>query len=174
MSMKKHTTLQCHGCDEILDTKSNTDNTLDNISYKMDKLQMQCETLRERQSQAETKLMDLQCRGMYENLIFTYISEKQTVRNGQGERYEWEDVEDTLHCFLKNEMNINTYLPFDRAHRLRARRAGQTFAGAIIAKFERFKDREEIKRLAPKTFISKPFRVREQFLKEIEDKRKIL
>ena len=32
-------------CDEILDTKSNTDNTLDNISFKMDKLQMQCETL---------------------------------------------------------------------------------------------------------------------------------
>ena len=114
-------------CDEILDTKSNADNTLDNISFKMDKLQMQCETLNERQSQAKTKLIDLQCRSMRENLIFTGIPEKQTLRNGQGERYEREDVEDTLHRFLKNEMNINTYLPFDRAHRLRAGRAGQTF-----------------------------------------------
>ena len=71
-------------------------------------------------------------------------------------------------------MNINTYLPFDKAHRLGARRAGQTFPRAIIAKFERFKDREEVKRLPPKTLIGKPFAVREQFPKEIEDKRKIL
>ena len=78
---------------------------------------MQCETLNERQSQAETKLIDLQCRSMRENLIFTGIPEKQALRNGQGERYEWEDVEDTLHCFLKNEMNINTYLPFDRSRK---------------------------------------------------------
>ena len=153
-------------CDEILEPKLNTDNTLDNISFKMDKLQMQCETLNERQSQVETKLIDLQCRSMRENLIFIGISEKQTLINGQGERYEWEDVEDTLQCFLKNEMN--------RADRLGAHRAGQTFPRAMIAEFERFKDREEVKRLAPKTLIGKPFGVREQFPKEIEDKRKIL
>ena len=63
---------------------------------------MQCKTLNERQSQAETRLIDLQCRSMRENPIFTDIPEKQTVRDPQGERYKWEDVEDTIHCFLKN------------------------------------------------------------------------
>ena len=57
---------------------------------------MQCETLNERQSQAETKLIDLQCRSMRVNLMFTGIPEWQTLRNGQGERYEWDDVEDTF------------------------------------------------------------------------------
>ena len=71
-------------------------------------------------------------------------------------------------------MNINIYLPFDRANRLGARRTGQTFLQEIFAKFKRFKDREEVKRLAPKTLIGKPFRLREQFRKGIEDKRKIL
>ena len=62
-------------CDEILDQKSNTDNTLDYISNKIDNLQMQCETLNQRQSQAETKLIDLQCKSMRENIIFTGIPE---------------------------------------------------------------------------------------------------
>ena len=86
---------------------------------------MQCETLNERQSQAKTKLMDLQCRSILYSQVF--LKKKQTVRNCQREGYVWESVEYTLHCLFKNEMNINTYLPFDRANRLGARRAGQTF-----------------------------------------------
>ena len=71
-------------------------------------------------------------------------------------------------------MKLDTFLPFDRVHTLGVRRAGQTCQRAIIATLERFKDKEAVKRLAPKTLIGKPIRVREKFPKEIEDWQKLL
>lgn len=44
----------------------------------------------------------------------------------------------------------------------------------IVAKFEHFKDREEVRFTAPKTLKGKPYGVREQFPKIVEEKRKIL
>ena len=40
---------------------------------------MLCETLNERQTQAEAKFVNLQCRSMRENLIYTGIPEKQSM-----------------------------------------------------------------------------------------------
>ena len=44
----------------------------------------------------------------------------------------------------------------------------------IIAKFERFCDREYVRGQAPKSFIGKLYGVREQFPKVIEEKRRKL
>ena len=60
----------------------------------------------------EKKLIDLQWRGMRENLIFTGIKETNVPRG------EYENTEATLKTVLRDEMNIEIDIAFDRVHRL--------------------------------------------------------
>lgn len=95
--------------------------------------------------------MDLQCRGLRGNLIFTGIGE---IQLGEGEGFE--DVEQTLCHFLQTEMGIENRISFHRVHRLGAYKAQQPAARPIIAKFERFKDRELVRAAAPRTLKVNP------------------
>ncbi|MEW8546894.1 MAG: hypothetical protein AB2693_25545, partial [Candidatus Thiodiazotropha sp.] len=115
--------------------------------------------------------VDLQCRSMRDNLIFTGISE---VELKEDEKFE--NVEKTLNDFLQTEMNIDIPIAYHRVHRIGVYDKNEPGYSPrpIIAKFERFKDREFIRSEAPKTLRNKPFGVREQFPKVIEDKRKLL
>ena len=103
---------------------------------------------------------------MRDNLLFTGIEEPELQEK------EFEDTENTLYQFLAREMNISRAIPFHRVHRLGPVDRNHSYPRHIVAKFEHFKDGKSVRRAAPKTLKNKPFGVREQFPKEIEDKRK--
>lgn len=154
--------------DQILLENSNNDKLLKDLCAQVDRMQVEQEALYEQQSKSESRIIDLQCRSMRDNLLFTGIEEPELQEN------EFEDTENTLNQFLSREMNISRAIPFHRVHRLGPADRNQTYPRHIVAKFEHFKDRESVRRAAPKTLKNKPFGVREQFPKEIEDKRKRL
>lgn len=154
--------------DQILSENSNNDKLLKDLCTQVDRMQVEQEALYEQQSKSESRITDLQCRSMRDNLLFTGIEEPELQEN------EFEDTENTLNQFLSKEMNINRAIPFHRVHRLGPVDRNQSYPRHIVAKFEHFKDRESVRRAAPKTLKNKPFGVREQFPKEIEDKRKKL
>ena len=82
---------------------------------------------------------------------------------------------------MSNELSLGSpdavaNIAFDRVHRLGARRRYSDKPRPIVAKFERFTDRETIRK-AGMVLNNRPnstYRVREQFPKEIEDRRKVL
>ena len=116
---------------------------------------------------SDTAIVDLQCRSMRDNLIFVGIEEPEYVPD------EPEDVENSLHSVLRKEMNITEKIPFHRVHRIGRYERLENTPRPIVAKFERFKDREFV-RSAAQTLKGKPFGVREQFPKVSEDRRKQL
>ena len=93
-------------------------------------------SLQSNQNKSDNTLVDLQCRSMRDNLIFTGISETPL------QKYEdYEDVEPTLLHFLETEMGIYRIIDFHRVHRLGAynRDTQDTNPRPIIAKFENSK-----------------------------------
>ena len=89
---------------------------------------------------------------------------------------DYENVEQTLLNFLETEMQIYSRIEFHRVHRLGRpdKTSEEPKPRPIIAKFERFKDREFVRSKAPQTLKNKQFGVREQYPKVIEDQRKLL
>ena len=119
-------------------------------------------------SKSASAITDLQCRSMRDNLLFTGIEEPE-LREG-----EYEDTEKLLCDFLRNEMQIGSQIPFHRVHRVGPYERQFDTPRPIVAKFERFKDREIVRMAAPKTLKGKPYGVREQFPKAVEGKRRLL
>ena len=105
--------------------------------------------------------LDLQMRSMRDNLIFEGIKEMQD-----------ENTEAALREFMKTEMNITDEPQFHRVHRMGKKIQGKH--RPIVAKFVLYKERERIRKAAPSTLFGKPFRINEQFPKEINDRRKVL
>ena len=122
-------------------------------------------------SKLENTVVDLQCRSMRDNLIFTGIPEVDLE-----DENDYENVERTLVNFLADEMYIRMPIGFHRVHRLGYldKTTEEQRPRPIIAKFEKFKDREFVRSKAPQTLRNKNFGVREQFPKVIEDQRKLL
>lgn len=106
------------------------------------------ESLEENQSKSEDRMIDIQWRSMRENLIFTGIQEPQCAEG------EYEDVESTLRTFIKKDMKIERYLEFDRVHRLGRYDQHRTYSRPIIAKFERYKDKEYVRQTAPNVLVN--------------------
>lgn len=155
-------------CDQVKANQTETDLNVNDLYEKVDTLQSENEMLKNSQIQTENLLTDLQCRSMRENLVFTGIEEPKLDKS------EFENTEETLCNFLKSEMNIEKSIPFDRVHRIGVSQEQRSYPRPIVAKFQSFKDREYIRSSAPKTLKGKPFGVREQFPKVIEDRRKKL
>lgn len=94
--------------------------------------------------------LDLKSRSMQENLLFFGLAEQRPA-DGQM-RPERENVEAKLRDFLSNELslespNIIENIVFDRVHRLGPpRRDMYEKPRPIIAKFEKFTDRETIRK----------------------------
>ena len=125
-------------------------------------------SLRSSQIKSDSTLIDLQCRSMRDNLVFTGI-EEVTLK-------EYEDVQKSLNTFLEYEIGIYEQIEFHRVHRIGAydKDTAKESPRPIIAKFEKFKAREYVKSRARDTLKGKPFGIREQFPKVIEQKRKAL
>ena len=114
---------------------------------------------------------------MRDNLIFTGISEPEPEYDEVSGEPEPENVEESLRTSLRAEMKINRYIGFHRVHRLNSvEKSNSRNEGPkpIIAKFERFCDSEYVRGQAPKTLVGKPYGVRKQFPKVIEEKRRKL
>ena len=155
-------------CDEIKSNQTTTNSLAYEIKSQMDQLQQSHDELVNRVTSAEGTIVDLQCRSMRDNLLFTGIEEPMLAQD------ETEDTERTLNQFLVQEMRIYHSIGFHRVHRLGAKDRDNDDPRPIIAKFERFKDREYVRSQAASTLRGKPYGVREQFPKVIEDKRKRL
>ena len=150
-------------CDGIVSENSSSSTFLHDLDKRVSKLETDSMDMYDQHAKMEEKLIDLQWRSMRENLIFTGIHDPGDPK---------EDTESTLRTFLSDEMNIHYEIPFDRVHRLG--KYESTKSRPIIAKFERFRDRERVRLAAPKALQGKDYGVREQFPVEIENKRRVL
>ena len=157
--------------DDIVEENKNKDKTIEQLSKSMSELESRYETLQNKQTATESKLIDIQYRSMRENLIFWGVTE-QYEQSGDGTYTE--NTEQVLYEFLQDEMNISERFPLDRVHRLGAYQCDQINPRPIVAKFEKFKDKEYVKSKAPTTLRGKNFGVNDHFPKEIETKRKAL
>ncbi|MEW8544668.1 MAG: hypothetical protein AB2693_14170 [Candidatus Thiodiazotropha sp.] len=155
-------------CFDILSDQKTSQVEIRQLFERFELLETEQNELKENATKFDSAITDLQCRSMRDNLIFTGIEEPEYVEGVP------EDTERTLRNFLEQEMNIDKPIPFHRVHRLNNYERSENYPRSIVAKFERFKDRELVRTQAPKTLKGKPFGVREQFPKVIEDKRKLL
>jgi hypothetical protein len=106
-------------------------------------------------------VLDLKCRSMKSNLIFTGLNRVQN-----------EDTEDLLCGFLHHELEINYRIEFGNVHRFKTR-SGDNRSPPIVARFLYHSDLRFVLNNANK-LRGKPFGIREQFPFEIEQRRKIL
>ena len=155
-------------CDDIRSDQNCTDSAVNSLFRRVEHLENEQKLIKTSVSDVASSVTDLQCRSMKDNLIFTGIEESE-ISEG-----EFEDTEKVLCNFLENEMCIEKEIPFHRVHRIGKFSHEYDTPRPIVAKFERYKDREEIRLAAPRTLKGKPFGVREQFPKIVEDKRKTL
>ena len=161
-----HNSIQSYSSifDTIISTNTESESGIDYVIDKLVTLEIKHAEMETKQFKTEEKVVELQWRGMRENLIFKGIHEPKLM---QG---EFKNVELTLKNFLRNEMNIPTDIPFDRVHRM----GRYNFPRPKVAKFERYKDKELVRSAAPKMLVGKPYGVYEQLPAEIENKRKLL
>ena len=104
-------------------------------------------------------VLDLKCRSMKNNLIFTGLHE---VRD--------ENTERLLRVFLQNEIGINYNIEFGNVHRFSYKPTGKR---PIVARFLYHSDLQSVLDNAYK-LKGKPYGIRQQFPREIEDRRKVL
>ena len=152
-------------CDGIVEENSSNSTLVQELNKRVSKLEADSDEMKDKHEKMEEKMTDLQWRSMRENLIFTGIKERD---------YPNEDTETSLRLFLADEMNIHYDIPFDRVHRLGKFDSTKIYPRPIIAKFERFRDRERVRLAAPAALRGKDYGVREQFPAEIENKRREL
>ena len=155
-------------CEDVQSEQNTMSVSVNALYEKIEKLEFNQEQMTSELANSTSAIVDLQCRSMRENLIFTGIKE-QRLKEG-----EYEDTEGLLRDFLKYEMQIDRPIHFHRVHRIGPYERNFDTPRPVVAKFERFKDREEVRSAAPRTLKGKPHGVREQFPKVVEDKRKFL
>ena len=157
-------------CDDIVRTSADSDSKINYLLKRVETLELNQAQMQSQTAVYEEKVVDLQCRSMRQNLIFTGISEPELPVG------EYEDVNYTLRRFLREEMHFDRdrNIEIERVHRLGRPRYNQRYPRPIIAKFLRYQDKEDIRLAAPKRLYRTHYGVREQFPPEIEEKRKDL
>ena len=156
-------------CDDVLKARTQSDKVMETMCEKIDYMQtIEMDRLQTLNDQMNEKLIDLQCHSMRENLIFTGIDEPN-LPPGQ-----FENVENTIKDFVRNQMNIESDVRLDSAFRQGPYNPRKQFPRIIIAKFENYSTREMVKSAAPRTLEGTKYGVREQFPREVEIKRKVL
>ena len=136
-SIKKYTYL----CDRVINADTSRQTSIDEVMDKLMSIELQQDELQKQQKLEADKLVDLQWRTMRENLIFSGIKEPKLPRG------EYENVEQSLRNFLRDEMDIDKDIQFDRIHRLGKFDYDQIYQRPIIAKFEKFKDKDFVRKL---------------------------
>lgn len=120
-------------------------------------------SIQDENASLQEKLLDMQCRSMKNNLVFTGLLEQRD-----------ENCEEKLRSFIYNEMNITHRIEFGNVHRFSKRPTLENDPPRpIVARFLYYNDLVQVKR-AGKYLRGKNFGVNEQFPMEIEQRRKQL
>lgn len=114
------------------------------------------------------ELTDLKGRSMRNNLLFYNFPEQSTDQKN-------EKCEEKIYefCELELEMpNVRSDVKIERAHRIGAFKRGKT--RPIVARFNNYKDKEEIKKIGFSKLANSRFSVGDQFPKLVQDRRRKL
>ncbi|KAK3101321.1 hypothetical protein FSP39_002677 [Pinctada imbricata] len=116
--------------------------------------------LQEENGELHESLLEMKCRSMKYNLLFSGIAEA-----------DGENCENVLKKFLQDELQIEKEIPFANVHRVGKKVSGK--CRAIVAKFIYNKDLVSVK-VAAKRLKGKKFWINEQYPPEIEERRRKL
>ena len=164
--------------DHLCQQNEQSSKRINDLQKENESLNISLSELRMNHTDLKEEFLELKTRSMQENLLFFGIPEQPRSENGNIR----ENTEATLRSFMATELPLDSpecldTITFDRVHRLGyPKRNTQTNPRPIIAKFERFTDREKIRKAGfelNKNQYSK-YKVREQFPDEIEDRRRNL
>ena len=120
----------------------------------------QIKTMKQEIVDIKSKVIDLQCRSMKNNLVFTGLCHTQ-----------FENCENKLRGFIRQELGIERFIEFGNVHRFGRR--GVNNARPIVARFIYHNDLQMVLHNAHK-LKGTPFGISEQFPPEIINKRKKL
>lgn len=122
----------------------------------------------EEREQMRNELTDLKGRSMRNNLLFYNFPEQSTDQKN-------EKCEEKIYefCELELEMpNVRSDVKIERAHRIGAFKRGKT--RPIVARFNNYKDKEEVKKIGFSKLANSRFSVGDQFPKLVQDRRRKL
>ena len=151
---------------------SRIDTDVQNLKQENDELRSTLSSLNDLNKSLKEDLLDLKCRSMRDNLVFTNIPEHFKTLD-RGRRFE--DTEQVLTSFLSKQLDI-TGIQFERVHRIfpaASRNQNRQDPRPIVAKFTLFKEREQVRRASFKLAGTR-FGINEQFPEEIEQNRRKL
>lgn len=135
---------------------------------QMIKMQEENENLRTKQETQKETILEIQCKLMENNLIFFGIDEINEELKAS------EFTEGLVRQFLKEEMEIDKKVVIEKAYRIGKRSRYQMKPRPIVIKLNSIKDKEYIQHKAFSKLKDTQYAVREQFPKEIQDRRKPL
>lgn len=142
---------------DVTDVKTKLNSNSDSIG----RINAELEEVRD---ELKEDMLDLRCRSMRDNLLFCGIPEEEA-----------EDCEETVRRFMCDKMRVRKDINFERVHRIgRKPSSPNARPRNIVAKFSHFKDRELVRKQAPKTLKGTNFYVQEQFPVEIDQRRRAL
>ena len=99
--------------DDIVSEKPSAQSTIDGLTKRITNLELEHDTIKSSQLTMEGKVLDLQCRSMRENLLFTGIDEVEPELFSSEEPRE--DSEAVLWSFFRNDIKIRDDIELDRA-----------------------------------------------------------
>lgn len=111
-------------------------------------------------------ILEIQSRSMRENMVFSGISEKTD-----------EDVETSVRAFMQTQLklagDVVNSITFHRVHRLGGKKAGDTRPRPIVARFEHYKQKMQVKSRG-RELRDTNFSMNDQFPAEILSRRRVL
>ena len=164
---KLSTDMAKHKLDVVKDCKAKSDaieklsSDLEKQRVEMQKMSDVIKTVTEEKEKLSSTVLDLQCRSMKSNLVFTGLG-------GEGRD---ENIEHKLRSFLFHELGIEGDIRFGNIHRFGRHVRGR--CRPIVARFLHHQDLTLVRDRAYR-LKDTPYGIHEQFPKVIEDKRREL
>ena len=155
-------------CDDLTTNNSEVDIRVDLMMNRLHTLQDKQQDINQKQQETCEKLTDIQWRSMRDNLIFSGIPEERQFRE------KGENCEEVIQNLISTELQIPDQISIDCAHRLGRFNPRHAYPHPIVAKSTYFKDKERVRKAAPKKLRDTNIWVKEQYPQEIELKRKQL
>ena len=150
---------------DISRTPEQVDVSLKLQSEKVKSLTEENAFLKQEVATLRSRIINMEAHSRRENLLFDEINDT--------DRETWENCENKLRDFLKNNLNLDTSheIRFERVHRLGPFTTGK--CRTIIAKFSFFKEREIVWRNRT-TLKDTKFWILEDYPQEVQRSRKVL
>lgn len=167
--IEKSRAYDSQSCDEIRSRHNEIEKELVNERKNSQKMKTECESLLTDYTRLNEEVLDLQSRSMRDNLLFFGIPECSTF----DQRKE-EDCLNKIQMFCENSLKIENVdaIKIDRAHRIGNFNSNKT--RPIVVKFNYFPDKLRVKRAAYENLKDTDFRVKDQYPKQIAERRKVL